>query len=279
MTPTDRLLAGYVGFVTMVILIRGPFSHPAYPWMLVAHGLFALLLWLFTRLDDGQRIGTFVHDLYPIVLLLPFYTQIGLLNPPIGSPEVMANDTVIQRLESIVFGGQISYTWLRASPSVFWSGLLHAAYFAYYPIVVLGPTWVWLRGDRSGARSVLFATMAAFVVCYLWFILFPVAGPYYAFDRPVGPVRDVWSARLVYGVLSGGSSFGAAFPSSHVAATVATTLALWRVRRPMGAWLTAPCVLLTVGTVYCQMHYGIDASSGILVGVAGYAAAQKLRFT
>jgi len=84
-------------------------------------------------------------------------------------------------------------------------------------------------------------------------------------------VRDVLSARLVYWILSGGSSFGAAFPSSHVAATVATTTALWWQWRTLAKWFVIPTILLTVGTVYCQMHYGVDAASGVLVGLgAGF---------
>jgi membrane-associated phospholipid phosphatase len=31
--------------------------------------------------------------------------------------------------------------------------------------------------------------------------------------------------------------------------------------------LLLPAALLTVGVVYCQMHYGVDALAGILVAV------------
>jgi membrane-associated phospholipid phosphatase len=102
-----------------------------------------------------------------------------------------------------------------------------------------------------------------------------VAGPNYAFDHPTGPVRDVWSARLVYNVLAGGSSFGAAFPSSHVAATLAATVALWRTWKPLAAAFTLPMILLVIATVYCQMHYAIDASVGLLVGGIAVVAAAK----
>ena len=64
---------------------------------------------------------------------------------------------------------------------------------------------------RSGSPLII-----AFVICYVVFVSYPVGGPYYAFPRPQGPVEEVWSARLVYWVLSGGSSFGAAFPLSPV---------------------------------------------------------------
>ncbi len=118
--------------------------------------------------------------------------------------------------------------------------------------------------------------MMAFVVCYLVFVLYPVAGPNYTFEHPTGPVRDVWSARLVYGVLAGGSSFGAAFPSSHVGASVAATVVLWRVWKPVGVGFTLPLILLTVGTVYCQMHYAIDATAGLMVGLVATVVAVRV---
>ena len=129
---------------------------------------------------------------------------------------------------------------------------------------------------RREGRTVVLATMIAFVVCYVWFVLYPVAGPNYVFEHPTGPVREVWSARLVYAALAGGSSFGAAFRSSHVAATVAATMGLWRVWKSLAVWFVVPAALLTVGTIYCQMHYGVDATSGLALGVV--AALVAFRF-
>ena len=52
-----------------------------------------------------------------------------------------------------------------------------------------------------------------------------MAGPYYEFPRPAAWFTDNLPARLTYEALAGGSSYGAAFPSSHVAAALAASLA------------------------------------------------------
>lgn len=273
--PVDKLLAAYLAFVTVVIIIRGPFSNAANGWMLGMHVLFGVMLYLFTRLGDQDRLGITLHTLYPLALLLPLYSEIGLLNASLGSDVIFAHDAVIQDWEDAVFGSQISYTWIRNAPSVFWSGLLHLAYFSYYPIVTVGPVLLVLRRRLRDAQTVVLATMAAYVACYVVFVLFPVAGPNFAFDHPTGPVRNVWSARLVYRLLAGGSSFGTAFPSSHVAASLAATIALWRTWRPLAAIFTFPLILLVVATVYCQMHYGVDAGAGLLVGTMAAVAALR----
>src|SRR5690606_31693109 len=94
-----------------------------------------------------------------------------------------------------------------------------------------------------------------------------VAGPYYEFAQPTGAFVANAPAQWVYAALAKGSAFGAAFPSSHVAATVAATLVAWRPAPRLAAVLAVPTALLTVGVVYCQMHYVVDSVAGLGVGV------------
>jgi hypothetical protein len=276
LNPVDRLMAGYMIFVTLVILFQGDIFTVPNIGMLSMHALFGVLLFLFTKLREGDTAGRFCHDLYPLLFLVPFYTEFGFINPPPGTQSVLDHDLIVQRWEEAIFGAQVSYTWIRNAPSVFWSGVLHAAYMTYY-FIILAPLVIWLVGGRKESRQLILPTMIAFVSCYVVFILWPVAGPYYAFDQPTGPVREVWSARLVYGMLGDNSSFGTAFPSSHVSATVAANLAQWRYARKTGIGLFVPSFLLVTGTVYCQMHYGVDATAGIIVGVIGFWVGVKIR--
>lgn len=255
----------------MVILLRGSMVESGTVWLLVMHACFAALVLLCAGPGRGQAFAGLVHDFYPLIMLLPFYGEFGVLNAQVGWDRVVAHDRVVQAWEAALFGGQVSYEWIRRSPSVFWSAVLHLAYFAYYIVVVLAPLLLGLLGRRDGARAVIHTTMVAFVICYVWFVLFPVAGPNYVFPHPVGPVREVWSARLVYDTLAQGSSFGAAFPSSHVGATVAATLAVLGYSRSLGWMCAVLSALLAVGTVYCQMHYAVDATAGLVVGGLAWA--------
>ena len=276
MRPVDKLLAGYLAFLTLVIVAHGGMAERGSWWLLAAHGLFAALLYLFTRLEPSQKTGQVLHDLYPLLLLPALYSELGVMSLGLGLDSTLARDLVVQQWESAMFGGQISYEWIRTAPSVFWSGVLHGAYLVYYPIVILGPLLLVARGFPERGRRVLLALMIAYIACYVVFAVFPVAGPNYAFEHPTGAVREVWSARLVYRLLSGASAFGTAFPSSHVAAAVATTTALWYVWRRLAVTFIVPAVLLVVGTVYCQMHYGVDVVAGMAIGIAaGWVGARS----
>ncbi|MFQ5702435.1 MAG: phosphatase PAP2 family protein [Gemmatimonadales bacterium] len=268
MRPVDRLVAGYLVFLTLIMGAQGAFVHTE-SWLLLAlHALIGLMLYLFTRVEPFMKTGEVIRDLYPLALLPVLYGELGVLSLQSGIASTYTRDAVIQHWEALVFGGQVAYDWIRAAPSVFWSGVLHLAYLSYYPIIILGPVLLVARGRAVNARRVILSTMIAFVVCYTVFALYPVAGPNYTFDHPTGPVREVWSARLVYWMLGGGSAFGTAFPSSHVAASVATTVALFHEWRKLAAVFLVPNALLVVGTVYLQMHYGIDAAVGLVVGIS-----------
>ncbi len=268
MRPVDRLVAVYIAFTTVLVLLGGNLFSLESFLLLVMHALVGILLFLFTKVSPNHQLGRVLHDIYPLLLLSTLYTELGVFAMQRALSSTFARDAVVQDWEAAIFGGQVSYDWIRNSPSVFWSGVLHLAYMLYYPIVLAGPALLLWRRKTVQARNVLFTTILAFVVCYVVFALYPVAGPNYTFEHPTGPVREVWSARLVYALLGTGSSFGTAFPSSHVAATVAANISLWREWRTLALIVLVPTILLVVGTVYCQMHYGIDAAAGLLVGGA-----------
>lgn len=281
LTPTDKLLAAWVTFVTAVILLRPPVWASDTAWLLGAHALFGVLLWLFhygrtAERQDG-RLLTVLHTFYPLILLPLLYAELGVINDRLALDAILAHDHVVQGWELALFGEQVSFTWIRRYPSLFWSQILHGAYLFYYPIIFAGPPLVRLHNGREAVREVIFTMMLTFAVCYGVFLLWPVAGPSYAFPHPDGPVMQVFMARLVYGGLATGSSVGAAFPSSHVAATVAVTIAIWRVWPRLGMVFVVPALLLSIGTVYTQMHYGVDALAGLVVGVGVAMVAGSVR--
>ena len=114
------------------------------------------------------------------------------------------------------------------------------------------------------------------LACFLHSLSLRVGGPYYVFEHPTGAFVENFPARLVYATLSGGSSFGAAFPSSHVAATIAAWLAVRADAPRLAAVMFPLVVLMPVATVYCQMHYALDAIFGVLFGLLVPSLARQL---
>jgi hypothetical protein len=257
----DRMIAAYGLFVVALGLAR--ISQRGVALIVAAHALLPLLAWLATRASNGVA-GQLLRNSYPVLLLAGLYSSIDILN---GFGAAATWDAPMQAAEAWLFGGQPSRDWWRAAPSSFWSTLLHGVYFSYYVIVPL-PVLVFLAMRRPRAlERYLDGVIATFLLCYVCYLLLPVAGPYYEFARPTGAFVANGAAQLVYATLAKGSAFGAAFPSSHVAATVAATVGAWLGSRRLGLVLAVPTVLLAIGVVYCQMHYVVDSAAGVALGL------------
>lgn len=259
---TDIATAAYVLVATgaLVWAFRGE-GVPGWPWLLTAHALILTLVVLAPRARAAGPVGRFLGDWYPMLLLPALYAEIGVLTLSAG----FQNDLMIQRFEAWVFGSQISYRWIRESPDMLISWILHACYLAYYPILYASPLALWMAGRRDASRHTIFAVMATFYLCYIVFLFFPVAGPRYAFDAAQNAAADVWPARFAAWLLDRGDSWGAAFPSSHVAASVVATGMALRYWRTVGLVLLPFTIGLTLSVVYGQFHYAVDSLTGLLV--------------
>jgi membrane-associated phospholipid phosphatase len=268
--PIDLLILAYLLVASVVVATRLE-RQPGGWWLLGAHLLIVGLIALLARPGLG-RLGRAVREVYPLVLLVGLYSALDVMN---GGGAAHVHDATVQRWEAALFGGQPSRDWWSAHPSGFWSLVLHGAYLAYYFIVAAPAVVFAARRQLPALRGYVLAVIVAFLTCYLFFILFPVAGPYYAFPRPTGPFVQNVTARLVYATLAVGSSYGAAFPSSHVAASGAATGASFRGSRALGLALLPLTGLLVVSVVYCQMHYAVDALAGLVVGVGALATAAR----
>lgn len=245
----------------------------AAPWLLAADLLVLLLLALLERAPATGRLAAFAAAWYPFLLIPAYYAQLGVIALAVGD----VHDVIVQGWEAALFGGPLSVTWRLRMPSPPLSSVLHLCYVAHYFVFMGVPLWLYVRAGRDASARAVFGITLAFYACYLVFVLFPVAGPWYAYPRPTGATEAVAPARLVRAVLESGASYGTAFPSSHVAASWVAVL-MARRDAPRLALALAPVVLgLALGTVYGQFHYAVDALAGAAVAFACYVAADPLR--
>lgn len=210
-------------------------------------------------------------DAWIPLLALPFlYWEIPFLNQGWSTGY---HDPLVAGWEAALFGSPATELAGRL-PYPLLSEALHLAYVAYYPIIVLPPAILFFQGrHRAFVRSVL-ALMASATACYVVFVYFPVQGPRY-FGAPEG-VPDGPVRRLTLAILEGGSSRGAAFPSSHMAITAAQAVATLVFLRPVGIVVALIGAGLGVGAVYGGFHYAVDMVVGLVGGVATATLALRL---
>lgn len=270
LSALDRWTLGYLAFAAAMIATSGA---PRTPLLLAGHALVATVALAGPALRKRGGAPGFIGEFYPLIAAVFLYTAIGLANTARG----VSHDSTVQGWEQRIFGAQPSRDWIRAAPWPWLSWLLHAGYLSYYVILAGAPLLLWLSGRRDGARRVTLAMAACFYLCYAAFLVFPVAGPRYAFPRADNAATATAIARGVMRLLDNGAAWGTAFPSSHVAVSLTAAGAALREWRGPGLALMTAALLLTLGTVYGQFHYAVDAVAGTIMAGLVLAAAAQLR--
>ena len=217
---------------------------------------------------------------YPVALVPLLYTLVPQLHHGIHDGRLF--DHVVMHWDQLLFGGQPARELAPAAPALLVSEPLHAAYLSYYILVWAPALWFYLRERTDAFRDAMTAFVLASLVCFLFFVYFPVQGPRYLFPAPSsGSMESGPMYALAHTILEAGSSRGAAFPSGHVAVAIAQAIVVWRwAGSRAGAVVGLLAVLLAGGAVYGGFHYGMDAAAGAAVGVAaaaGGAARSPLR--
>lgn len=212
------------------------------------------------HLRRGNTVDAWI-EIAPLFVWPFLYFELPALIAALGSSY---HDALVQRWELTLFHSQPSHVLAATMPFTLVSEALHAGYLAYYPVIFLPPVTLLFHEDRRALSQTMLALALTYFVCWTTYALFPVEGPRYLWQAPVnipeGPVRHA-----VTRILAGGSSRGAAFPSSHMA--VATVQAMMATRWQRGwsyvLWIIA--LLIGAGAVYGGFHYATDIIAGALL--------------
>lgn len=276
----DWISQGYaVVFILLTLFFHSP-KVPHWPYAVLFHVLGMLAIHRLIHqaaLPQAHPSWRSLRDLYPILCYIFFYRDTGIINQLMDVPRW---DPSLIQLEHRLFGYQPSVEWMRSAPSRWISEPLYAAYFSFY--LMIAGLGVWFRFRRSEVFPQFISVISCLLYAsYLVYFFIPAIGPRQFFlDSPEraffiqlygaepsslhGTVADGLFARLMHWIYENLETWGAAFPSSHVAVAWTTTWFSWRYL-PRLRWIHAlASILLTLSTIYCQYHYAVDAFAGLL---------------
>ncbi len=260
LTATDRITILY-NFILVIFIFIFRVKIAAYAYHL-AFNLLIVLLVLSLSFGRRSRLSVGAVSLwYPLVLYGLLYYQTGLINRVVV-PRFL--DGFFMNLDVWIFGEFPAFFLRGKHGNAFLDEFFHFFYFSYYLIIPLTGILLF-RKDVKLFESFVFQLSSLFYLCFAIFILLPVEGPialrneYY---HPGGPFQT-----MVDFSYAKGENPGAAFRSSHVAATF---LGAWWgsthfKRMKISYWLT--CLFLSISTVYCMFHYAVDVMGGLLLGL------------
>ncbi len=260
------LLIGYLAITSGILLVgRERVSGLALGAHFAVLASTCAVTWL-------RAVPAWLRAWAPLLLLLFLYSEMPAIIAAAGHATL--RDTQVIGWEAAIFNAQPAAAWARAWPSLIFSESIHLAYLLYYPIIFVVPAILYAQRRRVDFGVAVGILMTTFVLCFICYAAFPVAGPRYLWESaaPDGPFR-----LLALFLLESGSSQGTAFPSSHVAvATTQSVLAIALLGRP-GLLIAGISAGLAAGAVYGGFHYAIDVVAGL--GLGGIVATAGLVLT
>ncbi len=264
--PVDRVAIGYFGCTGLIALVFGGLTGAG---IAAAHAIAAFGITRLAAWRPRAGLAAVARGAYAVLLTPLLYAELAILNRFLTQRYF---DATVQAWDAAVFGGQPSIDLSAWLPWLSFSEVLHLGYFGYYAIIPATILGVFATRGLEALQRTALAVAAAFFVSYLIFMFFPVAGPRYEFAQIGGEIGEGTLFGIVHGILETGSSKGTAFPSSHIAASLAGVVAAGREDRRWFWLLLIPELALTAGTVYGRFHYATDALAGILLGLLVCAA-------
>lgn len=215
----------------------------------------------------AQKFRHFWRHWYPHLFFLFCFEELGklvhLVSPAWQDAKLIAVDYWLT--------GVYPTVWLEQFATPARNDFMQFAYLTYFTyLLVVGGT-LYYRRDWKEYWSVMTYSAVGYAIGYVIAILFPIESPWFSMAR-------AWHGTLQGGPITATINFiehygrvrGAAFPSEHVAGSVAALWGAWRHRRWL-FWVMLPLVMcMCVSTVWGRYHYVVDVFAGMVTGTLGY---------
>lgn len=259
--PGDVIVAAYNAALAAVWAAYGA-GFPYTPAIFAAHAAAAALPWLVARAPRRSwGFPAALREIYPLIFLLAFWPELDVIRSILGTHSF---DQYIQSLDLAVFGVHLHAVWLPRLDRLWISEPMYFSYYAYYALIFIPPLVLAFRGRRAALRDATLRLMAAYLSCYMVYLVFPVYGPHFLGVPHQGPHTQGFFYHLVAAAQAAGDARGCAFPSSHVAGAVTIAFLAWRwFPKSVAAVLSLEALGVVFSTVYTQNHYAIDAATGV----------------
>jgi membrane-associated phospholipid phosphatase len=267
LAPAELVAAAFNLLLAAVWLSQPPTNHSA-AWATL-HGAGAVVPFLCGGFGTRGGLAATLRDVHPLLWFALFWSSLGALH---AGPDLATRDAAVAALDQFIFGAPLNVRWVEAMPLTWLSEAMHLAYVSYYGMVILLPLGFALSGNRRALRSVVLRLTTTFAICFAIYIALPVLGPARTLSAWEGPLTEAALYRLSHFLHANGDASGTAFPSSHVAASLAGAIAAWRhCRTRLMAWVIAlVAALIMLSTVYTGNHYPVDVVAGIATALLAH---------
>jgi hypothetical protein len=174
-------------------------------------------------------------------------------------------DERVVGLERLLFGKEVANIVRQYANRYITEGLMYS-YVAYCPLIPLVAFLTYMSKGLRGSHEYLLNLSVTFTVCFLGFILFPLASP--SFNGTAARTARLdggfftWCANWIH---ANHHYPGGSLPSPHCAGSTVMLITLYRHHRKAFFVLMPTLVLVYIATVYSHFHYIWDGIAGVAV--------------
>jgi membrane-associated phospholipid phosphatase len=273
--PIDLISYAYI-LINLIYVLLGRNRIPGAGEHLGMFAGIALILFLLIVVYNENRgwLLTFLRNWYPFILFAYFFEFSTIANLVFFNDFI---DPFFLKIDNFIFGYQPVLAWGQRFDNLFIDELFYFSYFSYY-LVVPGIAFLLYFKKREYFSRYAFTITFVFYLCYLTYNVLPVMGGKYLPGVPemITSYEGGLFQHIMAFIYRGSNHSGSAFPSSHVAVTVAVNIAALQYFRRIGYWLIPLTILLSISTVYCHYHYFIDTVFGVFYGLGFYLTGTAL---
>ncbi len=281
----EWIALGYLGLTSALIFIFA--HHLAHPFLLFGtQALVAAIVLGLCRIEArsaehaAPRGETWTHRFwhfwrhwYPHLFFLFCFEELGylvhLVYPGWFDAKLIAFDYWLTGVHPVV--------WLERFSNPALNDFMQFTYITYFLyLLVLGGV-LYIQRDWKAYWAVMTYSAAGYFIGYVTAMFFPIQSPWFAMAGAwQGELEGGFFTALINFIEHYGRVRGAAFPSEHVAGSIAALWGAWRHRRRL-FWLFLPFVFfMCISTVYGRYHYVADVFGGMVTGTLGYWLGSKL---
>jgi len=281
----EHVALSYLAFSSAMVLAFS--RNLAHPWKLIgAQALVASIIFLLctaaaraerralhSELTAATQFWHFWRPWYPHLFFLFCFEELAYL---VHLVDPNWQDAKLIAFDHWMFGVHPSM-WLEQFSTPLRNDFFQLIYLTYFLYLLVLGGILYCRRDWHAYWSVMTYSAVAYAIGYVIAALFPIESPWFA-------MAGMWHSDLRGGPFTATISFiehygrvrGAAFPSEHVAGSVAVVWGAWRHRRWF-FWVVLPLVVaMCFSTVWGRYHYVADIFGGIVTGTLGYFIGSRL---
>jgi membrane-associated phospholipid phosphatase len=281
----EWIALGYLALSSVLITVfAGNLSHPA---RLAATQVFVVILVLgLCRVTarsqeraarEGERLATkfwhFWRHWYPHLFFLFCFEELGrlvhIVNPGWEDAKLISFDYWLTGVHPAL--------WLEQLATPARNDFFQFAYITYFTYLLIVGGVLYYRRDWKAYWATMTYSAAGYVIGYCVAMLFPIESPWFS-------MAGMWHSDLHGGPFTAAISFiehfgrvrGAAFPSEHVAGSVAALWGAWKHRRWLFWTLLPLAMCMCASTIWGRYHYVADVLAGITTGTLGFVVGNWL---